>query len=270
MTAAGETIPQSLPGSLPADFTARLASAPQRLLMLDYDGTLAPFHEERGQAMPYPGVRGALLRILPDIKTRVTIISGRAIDDLLPLLDLDPSPEIWGSHGWEHLSADGLRQVRPLPERCGRALEEARAVAREHAFADRCEDKPVGLAAHWRGLTTEDRDALAASVRLHWSPLAESGDLDLHEFDGGVELRAPGWDKGRVVETILAQVDPDAAAAYLGDDRTDEDAFDALSGRGLSVLVRPEIRPTRADFWLRPPEELLAFLHAWAQVSEAV
>ena len=51
--------------------------------------------------------------------------------------------------------------------------------------------------------------------------------------------------------------------AYLGDDRTDEDAFRALRGRGLSVLVRAEPRETAADAWIRPPEELIEFLRTW-------
>ncbi len=54
--------------------------------------------------------------------------------------------------------------------------------------------------------------------------------------------------------------------AYLGDDRTDEDAFCALQGRGLNVLVRRERRPTAADLWLEPPEDLLWFLRHWLDI----
>ncbi|MGH9571319.1 MAG: hypothetical protein ACRD4F_16865, partial [Candidatus Angelobacter sp.] len=55
----------------------------------------------------------------------------------------------------------------------------------------------------------------------------------------------------------------DVAAAYLGDDLTDEDAFQAINGRGLSVLVRPAWRSTTAQAWLRPPGELIQFLNDW-------
>lgn len=54
------------------------------------------------------------------------------------------------------------------------------------------------------------------------------------------------------------------AMAYLGDDQTDENAFEALHGRGLSVLVRREYRPTNADVWIQPPEGVTAFLSDWA------
>ena len=59
----------------------------------------------------------------------------------------------------------------------------------------------------------------------------------------------------------------DAPIAYLGDDRTDEDAFRALQGRGLTVLVRQELRPTSAELWLRPPDELMHFLNDWLSAS---
>jgi trehalose-6-phosphatase len=71
--------------------------------------------------------------------------------------------------------------------------------------------------------------------------------------------------KGRVIERVFSELGEDAAIAYLGDGRTDEDAFRALRGRGLSVLVRLQPRASLAVAWLRPPEELLSFLVAWGR-----
>ncbi|NIP26121.1 MAG: trehalose-phosphatase, partial [Phycisphaerae bacterium] len=75
-----------------------------------------------------------------------------------------------------------------------------------------------------------------------------------------LELRVPGRDKGDAVGTILAEMNQDAVTAYLGDDLTDEDAFKAIKGKGIGILVREELRSTAADVWIRPPEELLTFL----------
>jgi trehalose-phosphatase len=85
----------------------------------------------------------------------------------------------------------------------------------------------------------------------------------LEDFDGGMEIRVAATNKGDVVRAILSEMTRDSVIAYLGDDRTDEDAFVALDGRGLGVLVRTEFRETEADVWLRPPEGVLTFLTAW-------
>lgn len=99
--------------------------------------------------------------------------------------------------------------------------------------------------------------------------LVEKGGLELLEFDGGVELRVSGRNKGSVVREVLAEEPTDAAVAYLGDDWTDEDAFRALRGRGLGVLVRDELRPTAAELWIRPPHQLVEFLDRWRAALSA-
>ncbi|MEE8577700.1 MAG: trehalose-phosphatase, partial [candidate division Zixibacteria bacterium] len=75
--------------------------------------------------------------------------------------------------------------------------------------------------------------------------------------------RPAGIDKGSAVKTLLAEHDPEVRAAYLGDDTTDEDAFRAISDRGLAVLVRNKARTTDAHIRLAPPRELLEFLDCW-------
>jgi trehalose-6-phosphatase len=62
---------------------------------------------------------------------------------------------------------------------------------------------------------------------------------------------------------MFRDMGPDVAVAYLGDDVTDEDAFGALTRRGLNVLVRQHCRPTLADAWIKPPSGLLEFFRGW-------
>ncbi|MBN1476693.1 trehalose-phosphatase [Candidatus Sumerlaeota bacterium] len=259
----------TVPRSLPDDWFGPLARASARLLMLDYDGTLAPFREERDEAVPYPGVRETLSAILETGRTRLVIVSGRAIDDLLPLLALDPAPEIWGSHGWEQRLPSGERHLLPAPGESTDALAQAQSLAESHGLAGRCETKPACLAVHWRGLSESETAEVRERASALWRPLAENVGLELREFDGGLELRIPGRDKGCVVEAILSGAPPGAFAAYLGDDLTDEDAFRALGSRGLSVLVREKSRASAASHWIHPPEELLAFLQRWAQCDQS-
>jgi trehalose-phosphatase len=73
------------------------------VLLLDYDGTLAPFRVERDEAVPYAGVREAVRELLGAAHTRVVVVSGRTVTNLRPLLGVEPPPELWGTHGWERM-----------------------------------------------------------------------------------------------------------------------------------------------------------------------
>ena len=244
-------------------FFADLGRARARALLLDYDGTLAPFQIERDQAVPYSGVRERLVAIQRAGHTRLAVISGRAIADLAPLLGMHPPPELWGAHGWERQLPGAMRELATLEPAATRGLEAALDLVQAHGLMERCERKPTSLALHWRGLPAPAAQELQEWARRHWMPLGRSAGLAAHDFDGGIELQVPGRDKGYAVRTILDELGPGAVAAYLGDDLTDEDAFAAIKGRGLAALVRAEPRPTMADIRLRPPDELLAFLGRW-------
>ncbi len=209
-------------------------------------------------------MREALSAILAAGNTRLVVVSGRWTQDLPPLLGIDPLPEIWGSHGWERLLPDGSYEHAELDAAARQGIAEARAWVRI-AGISRSLRVQAGQhrAALARSGAARDRCRCGYSVLAQWQPLAERSGLDPHQFDGGIELRAPGRTKGFAIQTILAEMGPGAFAAYLGDDKTDEDAFVALSGSGLGALVRDELRDPTAQLWLRPPDELLAFLAFW-------
>ncbi len=244
-------------------FYADLADADGPVLLLDYDGTLAPFVEDRDQAVPYPGVRDRLITLLKDGRTRVVIISGRTTTALLNLLDMEHPPELWGSHGLERRRPDGTRIDRPLPRAAREGIAEITQWIEQEGLESHAEVKPSGAAFHWRGLSANDAAGLRQTVIARWAAAAAQIATEIHEFDGGIELRVAGITKADAVRAILDETDDTQPVAYLGDDRTDEDAFIALKGRGLSVLVRPEFRDTAADIWITPPDELLEQLDRW-------
>lgn len=249
-------------GVEPQQFFASVRDAGRRVLMLDYDGTLAPFRLARDQARPYPGVRERLAALLEAHRTRVVLISGRTAREVLALASVQPAPEVWGTHGWERLGPDGDYALAPLPPQAAAGLEAAGAALGGN-WPERLERKPASVAFHLRGMGLQEAEAVQADVQHRWEALAASHGLELHAFDGGIELRVPGRSKGTAVRQLLAESGEAPACAYLGDDRTDEDAFEAIAGRGLGVLVRAELRETAASWWIRPPEELLDFLDQW-------
>jgi len=245
-----------------AAFFEQVRRSRERILLLDYDGTLAPFTPDRTRAFPYREIPELVSKIMR-CQTRVVLVSGRAATELLFLSGIHPHPEIWGSHGAERLHPDGAYQVDSLPAEQRTALQIANQSLRSSGLTERMETKPGGIAIHWRGLAVEERAAIEAKVRAVCASAVEDYGLQLMPFDGGLELRAPTKNKGDAVSTVLGEAGKGLAAAYLGDDQTDENAFRAIKGRGLAILVRSEPRPTTADVWLRPPEDLIRFLRDW-------
>ncbi len=245
-------------------FFEQVASAPQPLLICDYDGTLAPFQQDKMQAYPYPGVVERLVTILEG-RTRLAFISGRPTRELLQLLPLANGVELWGMHGREHRHPDGTYHLHEPSAAQRAALDAAEAQLRDDGFAALLERKPASLAVHWRTLegAAERLDQLRKRADAVFLPLSGTHGLALLPFDGGVELRAEDRTKAHAAEALLASGKA-AAAAFLGDDTTDEDAFRVLAAAGgLSLLVREPARPSYASFSLRPPEELLGFLDQW-------
>jgi trehalose-phosphatase len=246
-------------------FMYAVAQSPVSALLLDYDGTLAPFCLDRQQALPYPGITELLQAIITNGRTRVVIITGRNAQEIIPLLALHPNPEIWGCHGLERLRPDGNREAPRIKEPVLHALADADRWLRHQGLHNRAEFKTGAVAVHWRGLDEARAAETRGQVLLGWVPIAQTTPMELLDFDGGIEMRMPGRDKGDAVRTLLDEIGPEVPVAYLGDDLTDERAFLALGSAGLSVLVRTQSRKTAATLWFKPPQDLQEFLTRWLQ-----
>jgi trehalose-phosphatase len=249
-----------------AESLAQVSRGPS-LLMLDYDGTLAPFHEDRMQALPWPGIAERLdrLSIMPSV--HLALVTGRSARELASLLPTQHSVEIWGSHGREHLTADGVYTSTNLAPVQQAALNQLEKALEQAGFGAQVERKPASLAAHWRGLPPDAASKVEQVARDVYRDAGERAGLQLLGFDGGIEVRSDSIHKGHAALHMLTRF-PTTTAAYLGDDTTDEDAFAVLRGRGLTLLVRAESRPSQAAYWLRPPQDLLAFLDTWTHAAE--
>lgn len=245
------------------EFFERLAAAARACLMLDYDGTLAPFTPEREHAAPYPGVVDLLKRIARQERTSLAIVSGRAVRQVRKLLGWGRGIEFWGSHGAERLHADGSYESYRLTDRQAGGVSGAMSVLTALVPPEQIERKPFSVALHWRGIHESIHSAWAAQIRSPWEEIAERSSLGVHSFNGGIEIRPVDATKAIAVQRILLEAGEQCLPAYLGDDLTDEDAFQALPGHGLGVLVGDEPRPSNATLFLRRPDEVLEFLQRW-------
>ena len=267
--------PQDIPREAAAKldrFFQQLAHAQHRpLLLLDYDGTLAGFRVDRFQARPWAGVRQQLQRIQRHGRTHLAIITGRPATEIAPMLALDQPVEVWGLHGAEHLLPNGRCELDGPPPATRARLDEIRAHLRSDSLGGLYEDKPNAAVLHWRGHSPARARQIEMRARALFEQIAHLEGITLLEFESGLELRA-GRDKGGAVRQILAESGNVAPVTYLGDDRTDEAAFQAVnsaSGPHLSVLMRRTWRATSAEVWLRPPAALRTFLARWESVTTA-
>ena len=249
-----------------------LPRAPARVLLLDLDGTLAPFETDRSAVTPHPGIREVLRQIVSTGRTRLVVISGRGVEDLRRVLDLEPAPELWGGHGWERIDAAGASWRKPVPAAAGVALDRAAEALAPLQLGYRIERKYASLAVHLRGLPPREAERVRAAAEAAIASVPSDA-VGRRAFDGGIEVRVQGWDKGDAVRSILGSQPRLTAVAYLGDDETDEDAFRALreaesSGRAvaLTVLVQPKPRATEATHHLEPAS-VLVFLRRWRDAS---
>ena len=251
-------------------FFNTFTQAASALLLLDYDGTLAPFRVDRFKARPYSGVRELLHRIQEPnrVTTRIIFITGRPACEIGPLLGLEKPVEVWGLHGAEHLHPDGRRELQQPPPATRSKLDQLKRSLQQDSFGGLFENKPNAAVMHWRGASPAQAQHIARKTRELFEPLAQLEGLTLLEFESGLELRA-GRDKGAAVEAILAQEGKRALhypVTFLGDDITDEAAFVAVNASDrphLTALVKTACRETAADLWLKPPGELRSFLRRW-------
>ena len=251
---------------IPEGFWRKAAASESPVLILDYDGTLAPFCDDPSRAVPYPGVRELLIRISRS-RTRVAVVSGRPAREIFGLLDT-PGIDLWGEHGGERFRDGASVFLFPPGAEQETLFAKAVEMAQRESPGVRLARKRLSLAAHARGVPEGER-RLDVLERVWRSLLGERREeISLQRFDGGIELRPQRVGKALAVSEILSGTGKDDAVAYLGDDFTDEDAFLALGARGLAVLVRKEPRPTAARHRIVPPEELLLFLGRWAASVE--
>lgn len=242
------------------DFFKQLTKSRKCTLLLDYDGTLAPFKKNRKLASIHPKIQEELLKLLQNRNTKIIIISGRAIKDLLPLLNFSPLPEIWGCHGLEKRSINGRYTKAKISLVQKRGLELAKIVCKDTLPSDYYEIKPFSVAVHVRGLSYSKKQQIAQMIPPLWQKIADSHKLEFTSFNQGFEIRVRGKNKGSAVNAIISKLSPTHLIAYLGDDTTDIDAFNALPKNGLKVVVGRKLDIAPADIRIKTHVSVAKFL----------
>ena len=211
--------------------------AQRRLLLLDYDGTLAPFSSRPHRAVPSQEVLDLLSQMAAEQGTTVVLISGRDRKSLqswfgqLPL-GMIAEHGVWLKPGpdaeWEMIepmSGEWKDEVRPIFE----------------LYADRTpgsfvEEKDFSLVWQFRRSDALLGELRARDLVAHLQTLVSNLDLQVLEGNKVVEVKNSGVNKGRAALRWTASLEPDFILA-IGDDFTDEDTFRSLPDEAWSVKV---------------------------------
>ncbi|HEX8216821.1 MAG TPA: trehalose-phosphatase [Allosphingosinicella sp.] len=213
-------------------------------LFLDFDGTLVEL-AEAPDAIRVPGeLHGLLDHLAERLEGRLAIVSGRSLEDLDRHVRC-AGVAMSGSHGLELRLADGTVLPVARPAGLGQAREEVRCFAAAGGGL-LVEDKPASVALHFR--MAPDRSAEIATFA---ADLARRTGLVVQEGKMVAELRPAGADKGDALKALMREpAFTGARPLFMGDDLTDEHAFEAAADLGgAGVLVGRE-RETAAKYRL--------------------
>ncbi|XP_051214855.1 trehalose 6-phosphate phosphatase RA3 isoform X1 [Lolium perenne] len=251
------------------------AKGKQIVMFLDYDGTLSPIVEDPDSAVMTEEMRDAVRSVAQHFPT--AIVSGRSRDKVLNFVKLE---ELYyaGSHGMDikgpttvsnHKAKVSLADevlCQPATEFLPIIQEvyETLTAKMEAIPGAMVENNKFCLSVHFRCVDEEEWDALGKEVR---AVLEGYPDLRLTKGRKVLEIRPSiKWDKGNALEFLLESLGyagrGDVFPIYIGDDRTDEDAFKVLRnmGQGIGILVTKFAKETTASYSLREPAEVKDFL----------
>jgi trehalose 6-phosphate synthase/phosphatase len=210
--------------------------AENRLIFLDYDGTLISFREDPKQVYPDQELKSLLQEFTGDPKNRVVIISGRDRYTLSNWLE-DTEVDIMGEHGvwikernnsWTtlgELSNEWKKEILPILE----------------MYANRTpgsfiEEKDYSLVWHYRKVETGLGELRTREISSHLKYMAANSNLQVLEGDMVVEIKSLEVNKGKASLHWLEKYPSDFIIA-IGDDWTDEDTFKMMPEHACTIRV---------------------------------
>ncbi len=234
----------------------RLAGTEVLLVALDFDGTLAPLVDDPADSRALPRARAAVLALLDAPRTRVALISGRAMASLREVSELPDTVLLSGSHGIE-VMLDGEPQLTLTDDELHRAEALHRALDAVAAGQEGIwvEEKPAGFALHSRLASEALADAATTDALARVSAIPG---LTSRRGSDVLEFSVRATNKGDAVR-VLREHSGATGVFFAGDDVTDEDAFAALGEGDLGIKCGPG--DTLAKFSVGDPEAVADVLH---------
>lgn len=234
---------------------------PDLLLLLDYDGTLTPIVARPELAVLSDEMREVLKQASKCY--RVGVISGRSLENVKDLVKIS---EVYyaGNHGFE-ISGPALELVKREAERAKPVISticQEMTTRLKHISGAIVENKGLTASVHYRLVVDADLQELNRIFDEVIKPHLESGTIRVTRGKKVFEIRPNiDWDKGKAVLWMIDSLKAKGPPIYVGDDRTDEDAFLALKKKnGITILVTEEAKESNAKYFVKNVDEVKKFL----------
>ncbi|MEM2955307.1 MAG: trehalose-phosphatase [Nitrososphaerales archaeon] len=242
-----------------SEIEALLRSNRRVYVLADYDGTLTPIVNYPDQAILNANNRDLLKSFTKDRRFVLAIITGRSLKEIINLVKIQGVYYI-GNHGLE-IKGPSLNFIHPVAEKLSPKISKIcknLKVKFESINGVIVEDKGLTASIHYRmapkRMIGEIKKAVKSMVRSHV-------DFEIRHGKMVFEIRPKvSWDKGDAALWLIQNLGEDGIPVYIGDDKTDEDAFKKINW-GLTILVSSKRRRSNARYYLKSPEDVHKFLH---------
>lgn len=250
------------------EISLKIKEAKRILLLSDYDGTLTPIVERPELANLSEEVRQLLKKLARHRRIKLGIISGRALTDLKQKVGIG-GIIYSGNHGLE-MEGPGINFIHPLAEEFKpilRLISRVLTQATSNVQGVFVEHKGLTLSVHYRLAKDDQEEQVRGIFNTVLAGARSIGKVKTTSGKKVLEVRPPvKWHKGKAVQLILKKygkggIKSGTLPIYLGDDLTDEDAFEFLERcGGISIFVGEETSHTRALYYVKSPAEVKGVL----------
>ena len=254
--------------SIVEQLTEVLDTGGRLLALMDFDGTLTPIVADPAKARLSPTVRESLRVLSRDPRIKVGIISGRDLRDLRDRVGI--AEVIYaGCHGLE-VEGPGLAFLHPQAEARRETIQAIAAWLTRRAASVpgmSIEVKRLSAAVHYRHVSHRALSRLM--VQIEQALCQYPGSFKILQGKKVIEiLPHVGWNKGEcalwIRDYVFSDIRPAATMLYIGDDRTDEQAFLVLSDKAITARVGGGEARSASAYQLRDFAEVQRMLSALA------
>lgn len=251
--------------SVVKEITSQYNSSSNRLLLLDYDGTLVPFSKHPSDAIPDTQLITLLAQLSSDGKNAVTIISGRDSDSLQKWFGNLPVNLVSEHGAGVRLKNKDWHYGEDIDQNWKSFIWPMLELFQRRSPGSFIEEKRHTLVWHYRNVDPELGFIRSRELLDNLHHLVRNANLNVIDGNKVIEIRVAGIDKGVIAKKLIDEGQFDFIIA-VGDDKTDEDMFRVLDGKAYTLKIGTG--HTLAKYNLADQSAVLALLHKLSDTND--